>query len=365
MQERCHIAHLHTNHEWGGGEYQLFHLVKGLASRGIRTTLFAHPYGKLYERACESGLPARAMPAASFAPVLPFSLSSLCRLIVELDVDILHVHDSLATTIGIGVSRRTKKPVVLSRRIASPLRRNIFSRSKYSPNKLKAVIAISQTVKDVFGKSGYPDDRILVVPSGIDIPSLERVERDEDFRRGLGGDYLVGGIGKLSRKKNWQFMARVAAHIAQTGPDIQWCLAGSGTEEGRLDKLVRELGIKSRFHFLGFRADANSILKTVDALFFPSLMEGASVAVRTAMVLGTPVVAVDAPGTLESLAGHGWLVRSDDVEAAARSIIEALTNAKRRERVIKAARESAVRRFAFDRTIEGTIAVYENILGER
>jgi glycosyltransferase involved in cell wall biosynthesis len=309
-------------------------------------------------------LPAQAMPSASFAPVLPFSLSSLCRLITELGVDLLHVHDSLATTISIGVSRKAKIPVVLSRRIASPVRRNIFSRRKYSSGKLSAVIAISQTVKDVFAKSGYPDDRIVVVPSGIDIQSLEKVERDEQFRRDFGGTYLVGGMGRLSVKKNWQFMARVAAHIAKTGPDVQWCLAGNGPEEKRLQSLVRELGISSRFHFLGFRADATRILKSVDVLFFPSLMEGASVAVRTAMVLGTPVVAVNAPGTMESLSGNGWIVTPNDVEVAARSVVEALTDTKKREDVVRAARESAVSRFAFDRTVEGTIAVYEKILGD-
>jgi glycosyltransferase involved in cell wall biosynthesis len=362
MNEQIHIAHLHTNHKWGGSEYQVLNLVKGLVERGVKTTLFAHPYGQLYERAREADLPARPIPSGSLAPVLPFSLSSLCRVVRELGITLLHTHDSLSTTIGIGVKRKTGIPLILARHVASPVRRNIFSRRKYSAKKLDVVLAISETVKEVFAKSGYPRDRIFVVPTGMNIHALSTVQKDEEFRRGFGGAYLVGGIGSLSVKKNWEFMIKVAARVAKMGVDVQWCLAGDGPEERRLRKMADDDGVGARFHILGFRADANRILKSVDVFFFPSLVESSSAAVRTAMALGTPVVAVAVPGTMESLAGHGWGVAAGDVDVAAQSVVEALTDTKKRDATIKAAMESAVSRFAFERTVEGTIAVYEKAL---
>jgi glycosyltransferase involved in cell wall biosynthesis len=363
MNTSYHIAHLHTSPAWGGGEYQVLHLLEGLFRRQVDATLFCHPWGKLFMRADERGLPVRGIPSAAFFPVLPLCLSSLARSMSDVGVNLIHAHDSLATTIGIRVARRLKVPLVLSRRIASPMRRNPLSCRKYSQRNITAVIAISDTVKDVFGRTAnFPMDRIFVAPSGIDVKALSDIESDKEFRQGMGGAYIVVGIGKLSAKKNWQFMVRVAAELAKTGVDIHWCLAGDGPERGRLQRLVNDLGISSRFHLLGFRTDATNILKNADLLFFPSLMEGASVTVRTAMVLGTPVVAVDAPGTMESLAGHGWVIKPDDVAGAAQSVVQALTDKAKRDAVCNAARESAISRFSFEKTIDSTIAVYERVL---
>jgi glycosyltransferase involved in cell wall biosynthesis len=363
MKGQHHIAQLHTSSAWGGGEYQVLNMVKGLAGRRVRTTLFTHPYGRLMAKAGDSGQPVRAVPRMSFLPFVPFSLSSLCGTLRELGVDLIHAHDALAATIAAGIHRKTGIPAVLSRRVASPVRSNAFSRRKYSADNFTAVIAISETVKKAFAESsGYPADRIFIAPTGVDITAVDRIEADGEFREHSGGAYMVAGIGKLSQKKNWQFMIRVAAHIARTGLNVHWCLAGEGPEQKRLRALSAELGIADRFHFLGFRQDATNLLKSSDLLFFPSLMEGASVTVRTAMVCGTPVVAVDAPGTMESLAGNGWAVKPGDIEGAAASVLDALTNQAKREAFRKDGRESAVSRFSFQRTVDDTIRVYEDVL---
>ena len=91
-------------------------------------------------------------------------------------------------------------------------------------------------------------------------------------------------------------------------------------------------------------------------------MEGASVTVREAMVLGVPVVAADTPGVVESLGGHGWVFEGDDPAAARREVL-AVLNAPEKTRVVTAAaRESALRRFSIRHTVEGTLAVYDAVV---
>jgi glycosyltransferase involved in cell wall biosynthesis len=238
-----------------------------------------------------------------------------------------------------------------------------MSRRKYSRKSFQAVIAISNTVKEIFIQtSKYPADDVFVVPSGVDIGVLDAVERDKDFRKSLGGQYLAGGVGKLAPKKNWQFLVRVAAHLAGSGLDIQWVIAGDGNERDALLELACELGVDDRVHLLGFRDDSLRILKSLDVLFFPSVAEGASVTVRECMVLGTPVVAVDAAGTMESLAGHGWSVSDADIEGAAKSVVEALSNQELRNRYVAGARRYAVEHYTYDRTVSGTLEVYRKVL---
>ena len=357
-----HIGHIHTGSNWGGGENQVLNLLHGLTRKGIKTTLYANPKGELLHRALKNNLPAVPLPINSYGNLFAGFSRRIRNQFQKNKIDLLHVHDSLATTIGSSVARHLQIPVVLSRRIASPLRRNILSRNKYSEKKLDAVIAISHTVKDVFCQNGYPQENVYVVASGVDIDALDKIEKNESFTQQFGGNYLVGGIGKLSVKKNWQFMIRVAAHLKECGQDIQWVVIGDGPEKNRLKRLAKSSGVNDRIHFLGFQPDAVKLLKNFDVLFFPSLMEGASVTVRDAMVMAVPVVAVDAPGTMESLDGHGWRIQTDDVPNAANSVLEALLDPILRDKRCIGARASAIQRFSINRTVEDTISVYRAVL---
>jgi len=354
-----HIGQINTNPDWGGGENQVLHLVEGLVGRGERVTLFAHPDGELLRRARAAGYDVCPLPGSGRCPAVRRTAEAVSRLGVEL----LHVHDSRGGSLGARVGRRLGLPVVLSRRVASPLRRNLLSRWKYSTRNFRAVIAISNTVRDVFLKtSRYPAENVFVVPDGVDIGELDAVERDHAFRRAFKGQFVAGGVGKLSVKKNWQFLVRVAAQVAASNLDVQWVVAGDGQERETLEALARDLGVADRVHFLGFRADSHRILKSLDVLFFPSIVEGASVTVRECMVLGTPVVAVEAAGTMESLAGHGWRVADGDVEGAALCVSEALTQRTMRDEHVAAARRHAIEHYAYDRTVRGTLAVYRKVL---
>jgi glycosyltransferase involved in cell wall biosynthesis len=266
--------------------------------------------------------------------------------------------------LGAHAAHRLGLPLILTRRVASPIRRNVLSRRKYSRANIAAVIAISETVKRVMAESGYPPEDIHVVQTGLDLAAVRCVEPDSAFRAQYG-PRIAGGIGRLSRKKNWQMSIRVAASIAESVPDLRWVLIGDGPERRRLERLAARLGVPDRIFFLGFREEAGRLMRNFDVLFFPSLMEGASVTVREAMAMGVPVVAVNAEGTVESLDGHGWIVTPGDIEGGRRAVQEALDDPGKRTAAIDGARASAEARFSIDKTVEGTLAVYESVLESR
>ncbi len=346
------VAHLHTNLEWGGGETQLLALVLRMHARGIFTVLATPSRGALYPRARRAGVRVIALEEGGAA-----------RRQMELDLQEfgltrLHAHDSGSTSLGIRLRRRLGIPLVLTRRVASPLRRNPFSRWKYSPRRLDAVIAISGTVRDVMIQSGYPADRIHIAPSGVDVAALGRIPLEPDFRAAYGTDFLVGGLGRLAHKKNWMLMIRAAEILAKESFPVQWVLAGDGPDRAGLEAAVRQAGLEGRFHLLGFRADATRLLRQFDLLCFPSRMEGASVAVREAMAMGVPVAAADSPGVVESLAGHGWVVGCDDPAAMAGAVRAALRDGGLRRQRIDGARRHAQEHYDFEHMVEATLDAY-------
>ncbi|HQQ61918.1 MAG TPA: glycosyltransferase family 4 protein, partial [Kiritimatiellia bacterium] len=131
------VAHLHANPGWGGGETQLLALVRRMQARGLFAVLATPAGGELARRARQAGV--RVLEWTETAS----SRRQLALDLEEFGLTLLHAHDSGSTSLGHWLKRRLRVPLILTRRIASPLRRNPLSRWKYSPRRLDGVIAIS------------------------------------------------------------------------------------------------------------------------------------------------------------------------------------------------------------------------------
>lgn len=354
------VLHLHTNGSWGGGEAQLLLLAAEQRRLGRPVLLWTPGKGALFAEAERRGLPVEALDASRLQR-LGIGLRALRRRAHGFAPDVLHAHDSGALDIGTRLGRVLGIPVVLTRRIASPLRTNPWSRHKYAPDRLTAVVAISETVAEVMRQCGYPADRIHVAPSAIVAGELDGTQPAADLRERFGGEACVGGLGKLAPKKNWELLIRTAATWPADAPPVAWAIAGDGPARDELRALAAKLGVGDRVHFLGFRKDGLQVLRAFDALFFPSRMEGASVTVREAMAMGVPVVAAAAPAVVESLGGCGWVVDPDDVGGAVQAVRAVLTDRTTREARVAAARERVRTCFTPERLLAGTEAAYASV----
>jgi glycosyltransferase involved in cell wall biosynthesis len=356
------IVHIHTNRSWGGGEYQIFHLMRGLVSLKQSTFLLAPEDGALFKRAGGAGLPVVPLRRRAVDRFWPGETATMRRVLNARPPLLLHAHDSGALNLAAASARARSVPLVLSRRVASPLRRNPWSRSKYSDRSISAVIAVSRAVKTVLAAGRFPAERIHVVPSGSDLASLNDVLPASDLASFKARHLLISGVGRLSYKKDWAMLVRVAAELKRRGRALRWILAGDGPERGRLEALARRLGVTPEIRFPGFREDAEAVILASDLFFFPSRKEGAPGAVRTAMLLGVPVVAADAHGTRETLGDHGRIFPIGDVLSAADCVLDLVENESLRESLAARAREDARRRFDVRATVRETLGVYRRIL---
>jgi glycosyltransferase involved in cell wall biosynthesis len=62
---------------------------------------------------------------------------------------------------------------------------------------------------------------------------------------------------------------------------------------------VQQKGINAKVRFAGIRSDTARILKSADALLFPSVSEGLPGVILEAVAAGLPIVASDLPGIRE------------------------------------------------------------------
>jgi glycosyltransferase involved in cell wall biosynthesis len=144
-------------------------------------------------------------------------------------------------------------------------------------------------------------------------------------------------------------------------PDAHLLLVGDalfGEQEyaERLRQQAQELGISSRVHFLGFRADVPRLMRLVRVVLHTSTSaEPFGRVIVEGMLARRPVVASRAGGVSE-IVTHGetgFLVSPGDPAALAAAVHRLLADPARAEQVASAGRADAEARFTVSAMVEG------------
>lgn len=357
--------HFSTNPELGGGERQVLALLTQSAARGVEAELLTTAGAALEPLARDAGIAVHRL-TRRFA-YDPVAIVRAARLLRKRAASVLHVHDGSAASIGVFAARRAGVPVLVHRRVASPLRTNPLTRAKYSPARVARYVAVSEVVAAVLRAAGIPAEKIRVVPSGVDLSRLRTLARGAG-RAALppqlrGSRPLLGTVGKLAPKKGMEDVLRAFARIRRAHGDAALLVVGGGPDECSLRGLANELGIAAWTQFTGSVPDAAPLVADLDAFLFASALEGSPGVLREAMALGVPIVTVDTPGCVEVVADTAVTTPRGDPTALAEGAIQLLADAERRERLRKAASERVAARFSLESMVAATLEVAREAAG--
>jgi len=360
------VCHVDTARTWRGGQAQILGLVRGLATRGHRNLVVAPP-GPLADRLRAESLAWHSLVARNDLDL--WSAWKLGRLLRRERPDIVHLHSGRAHAVGTWAARAAgRPPVVVSRRVdfdvSTPASRSL----KYGRG-VDRFLCISEGVRAVLVRAGVPAERLRVVPSGIDVERWAQLPEAGPWRRRLGvadGAPLVGTIAALAPHKDLFNLLAAAERLAAVRPDARWVVFGEGELRARLEADRRARGLEQRVAFPGFTEDVGAALAALDVFVLSSYLEGLGTSVLDAQAAGVPVVATRVGGVPEMIVDgeSGWLVPPRDPEALAAAVADALARPEEARRRAERARQT-VRRFSLDATVEGTLAVYREVLAER
>lgn len=212
---------------------------------------------------------------------LRFALGAAIRA-AALDADIVFASSTPLTIAlpAIYAARRRRVPMVLEVRdlwpelpIAMGALRDPVSRmaARWLERRAYAgaarVIALSPGMAEGVARTGYPRDRIAVVPNAAD---LEEFRRDTaaglEFRRKLGiADemILVAYVGTIGKVNGLKYLVDVA-HALRDDPRLTFLIVGDGRERLAVEALARERGLLDR----NFRMLAPMLKRDVAAVLF-------------------------------------------------------------------------------------------------
>jgi glycosyltransferase involved in cell wall biosynthesis len=215
------------------------------------------------------------------------------------------------------------------------------------------VIAVSElTKRDLVELSRIPEEKIVVIPNGVD-PCFKA-----DGPRPAGGDYALV-VGALQPRKDPESAIEALALLGNG--DLRLVFAGpnkGGREEA--ERAAHRAGLHDRVEFRGYvpQEELAALYRGAACLVFPSRYEGFGLPALEAMASGTPVVATTA-GALPEVAGDAAiLVGERDPAALAGGIERALAD---RDRLVRAGLERA-RLYTWAETARRTLAVYRELV---
>ena len=277
--------------------------MRGLAAAGHRIRLLAPAGSPLLQAALAQRWDASPLKFASIR-----SAAS--------DVDMIHAHDARTHTLA----AFTNRPVLVSRRVAFPVRRGIASRWKYG--RAGHYVAVSQYVKRTLMDAGIAPERITVVYDGVPLnPSLPK-SLDRSGVLAIDSDDPLKGKALIEQAAA---LADFPVHFSRD--------------------LARDLPLAAVFVYI-------------------TELEGLGSAILLAMAAGAPVIASNVGGVPEIIENDvtGLLVPNDP-KAIAKAIQHMLSDRTMAVRLIAAARTRVERDFSVDRMVKETIRVYERMLG--
>jgi glycosyltransferase involved in cell wall biosynthesis len=207
-----------------------------------------------------------------------------------------------------------------------------------------------------------PAERMVTIYNGINAERFQ-VPTNGVLRQELGGadGALVAQIGRLHEQKGPHIFLQAAALILRQRPDVTFLLVGEGPLAGELQVLARQLGLRDRVRFLGWRDDVPQILATADVGVLSSLWEGLPYTLLEIMAAGKPTVSTDADGCGEAVLNGetGFIVPRRDPAALAQAILTLLEKPDLAKEMGEKGRKRVTEHFSLEAMITKTEAVYD------
>jgi len=219
---------------------------------------------------------------------------------------------------------------------------------------------------ELLRKLGAEEEKIRVIPNGVDTKLFSPTVRDPDIERRVGLKRpVILAAGRLVPWKGLNYLVEASPAIIRVFPSATFLIIGDGPERNNLEKQVEELRLTNNFIFGGRipHQDIADIFSCIDIFVLPSLFDTTPNVLLEVMSSGKPVIASDIEGIREVVKNNetGILVPPADVKSLEKALLELLTNPKKATRIGGRAREFIEKYYSLEITAERLLEIFEGL----
>ncbi|HVO65293.1 MAG TPA: glycosyltransferase family 4 protein [Syntrophales bacterium] len=289
----------------------------------------------------------------------------------EFNFDIIDAHylypDGYAATL---LSNYFKKPVVVSARGSDinlygtfPIIRKFLRQTLLKANK---VVAVCQALKKGIVQLGVPEEKVSVIPNGVDSYKFCPAPKEEIRRRlKLLDKKIILSVGHLTPNKGFDYLIK-ALKILQTElnkESVYLVIVGEGEFRKELEKTISLLNLEEDVKLAGAipHEELRDWYSAADVFCLASQQEGWPNVILESLACGTPVVATSAGGIPEIISSNSVGILAERTEQdIAQKISIALKQSWNRDEIVKFAEE-----YTWNRVALQVYDVFKSVLNNR
>ena len=296
-------------------------------------------------------------------------------------VDILHAHDWLVATAGIGLKHVFRRPLFatmhsteIGRRngIHSDYERMIHETEAWLTYEAwKAICCSDYMVSHVRWAFGLPEDKLVMVPNGVNYEVYSRNENDDltQFRRkfALPEEKIALFVGRLVYEKGVHVFVNSIPKVLEK-INAKFVIVGNGYMKEQLSELVKNMGLTHKVLFTGFVDDETlrKLQKCANVSVVPSLFEPFGIVALEAMAAKSPVVVSDTGG-LSEIVEHdinGVKTYAGNPDSLAWGITKVLIDDGYANWIRTNAYKRIREKYDWDKIAQQTKTIYHNVLND-
>ena len=234
------------------------------------------------------------------------------------------------------------------------------------------VIALSRMEAEQFRGMGVPEEKIAVIPNGIDLSEYADLPPKGSFKKKFNipeGKKIILYLGRIHEIKGIDILVKAYAYALKELRLNDTLLAIAGPDDGylgRLKQLLSSLKMTNDVLLTGPLYGKDKLEAFIDADIFvlPSRYETFPNVVLEAYACSKPVIASNVE-SIPDIVLHGktgLLFRAGDVEELAEMISYMLTHSEEAKRMGHRARKVVDEKFSIDKVVDSIEVLYEKTL---
>jgi len=231
------------------------------------------------------------------------------------------------------------------------------------------VIALTQMEANQYKEMGVSEDRVKIVPNGIDLSEYDNLPNRGEFRNKYGiksNEKIVLYLGRIHKIKGIDLLMNVFLDIVEELDNVKLVIVGpDGGFLSMLQKQIEDLMIGDRILFTGplYERDKLEAYVDADVYVLPSVYETFPVTVLEACACGIPVIVTDRCGIADIVDEVGYVVEYDE-DQLQDAIIKILSDEELKRRFGMEGKRLVEEEFGWDLIVKTIEGIYETVLAK-
>ncbi len=253
------------------------------------------------------------------------------------------------------ITRGLHKTLPVIRLLIDTVRKAGFRRTLRTADR---IVVVNEAVAKYCASFIEDDEKISVIPYGVDMEFFSFSERDPD-------NTDIAAIGLLKERKGFDDLLEAFPAVVEAHPNAHLHIFGDGPQQEELEALARTEGIadKTTFHGYVSHTTIRDFLSECRLFVHPSHSEGFSHVRLEALASGCPTIGTDIMGADGMVVDGetGISVQPGDRKELAEAMITLLSNDELLREMSFNCRDHIKENYNFDKIGEEWIEVYQSL----